>query len=69
MKAISNKSGQVGRLFSATALLLWLNISPPWVALAQSQAGANATLTVDARKVVGKIGPLLYGQFLEWAVP
>ena len=26
----------------------------------------DATITVDARKVVGKISPLLYGQFLEF---
>jgi alpha-N-arabinofuranosidase len=53
-------------LFSSTALLLSFIISSPFVTSALGSGPEDATVTVDAGKVVGKISPLLYGQFLEF---
>jgi alpha-N-arabinofuranosidase len=66
MGANSTRRRLNSRSFSTAALLFSLIISSPCVTLALSSSLEDATVTVDAGKVVGKISPLLYGQFLEF---
>src|SRR6266850_2112558 len=66
MLANSNRRRLTPRSFLATALLFSLIISSPFVTMALSSTSEDATVTVDASKVVGKISPLLYGQFIEF---
>jgi alpha-N-arabinofuranosidase len=67
MRVNSKRNGQALRLF-ALALLLLLSfiISPTPVTQAQPDISKRATVTIHADRVVGKISPLLYGQFLEF---
>jgi len=51
-----------GRIFAAAMLLLLASTAP---ALAQSDAGAPITLTVDASKTGSKIDRAIFGQFAE----